>query len=682
MSGFSAFLWQAALLLLVAYFIGAWIGCLLRRSFSGPPKVAMESDHQSHGAVAGAAAALATGGAAGLANSDDGAARFGRALDGGEPSSPHSSGVAPPPPKTYGSLAQLQRKSPDAAGSVATATPRQPEPAPEPPAAPEPISERQPDGPIADVPTGASSSGPVDAFTPPMTAAEAGAAARAARSQSDTVAPVEDGGNQQETTSDAGSEEQNDGNDAPTPLAADEPTSATTSVAARMEHLSAPSPSAQTPVVMEPAPDLPVYAGLEGQAVVAAEIVSASEDGTADEPDDLTMIEGVSAADSVALANAGVSSFGDIADWSASDVRRISGVIGGDRRIARENWIEQAQLLRSGGLTAFARRAKPNLAPQPETLTAAPYSHTAAAAVAAAAAMAPSPPVTDADTSSTTPKVSELAAFSGQRNGYRDDLQQIDGINAEVEQLLNDQGVARIKQIADWAPSEAKRIDRLLGGMNRVHREAWVRQARHLSGYRDVTPDHEDNAAIAPSTEDEATSVEPAPASQSDEIVTASADNAIDAAGPAVEAASPDDASAPQTLFDTADNVADEAPASGGDDNVVALGRDAGSSRNMRGLRSVHSEALVGGQGEIDGEPGDDLKRIRGVGVLIEKRLRSMGYTSYQQIGSWTQSDVDRVNQKLDFRGRIERENWIEQARILAAGGQTDFSRRSDRRDD
>ena len=33
----------------------------------------------------------------------------------------------------------------------------------------------------------------------------------------------------------------------------------------------------------------------------------------------------------------------------------------------------------------------------------------------------------------------------------------------------------------------------------------------------------------------------------------------------------------------------------------------------------------------------------------------------------------------LDFKGRIERENWVEQARILAAGGQTEFSRRVDR---
>ena len=75
----------------------------------------------------------------------------------------------------------------------------------------------------------------------------------------------------------------------------------------------------------------------------------------------------------------------------------------------------------------------------------------------------------------------------------------------------------------------------------------------------------------------------------------------------------------------------------------------------------------------------DDLKRIRGIGVLIEKKLNSMGITGYEEIANWASADIDRVSQVLDFKGRIERENWVEQARILAVGGQTEFSRRSDR---
>jgi len=91
----------------------------------------------------------------------------------------------------------------------------------------------------------------------------------------------------------------------------------------------------------------------------------------------------------------------------------------------------------------------------------------------------------------------------------------------------------------------------------------------------------------------------------------------------------------------------------------------------MRGLQGAADTRL-------DGE-FDDLKRIRGIGVLIEKKLNSMGVTRYEQIAKWTSTDIDRVSHVLDFKGRIERENWVEQARILASGGQTEFSRRADR---
>jgi predicted flap endonuclease-1-like 5' DNA nuclease len=97
---------------------------------------------------------------------------------------------------------------------------------------------------------------------------------------------------------------------------------------------------------------------------------------------------------------------------------------------------------------------------------------------------------------------------------------------------------------------------------------------------------------------------------------------------------------------------------------------------------AVASLAAAGGPGSPasrSDERMDDLKRIRGIGVLIEKKLNSMGVTRYEQIAKWTSTDIDRVSHVLDFTGRIERENWVEQARILASGGQTEFSRRADR---
>ena len=65
--------------------------------------------------------------------------------------------------------------------------------------------------------------------------------------------------------------------------------------------------------------------------------------------------------------------------------------------------------------------------------------------------------------------------------------------------------------------------------------------------------------------------------------------------------------------------------------------------------------------------------------MLIERKLNAMGVIGYEQIANWTAKDIDRVSQSLDFKGRIERENWVEQARILASGGATEFARRFDR---
>lgn len=76
---------------------------------------------------------------------------------------------------------------------------------------------------------------------------------------------------------------------------------------------------------------------------------------------------------------------------------------------------------------------------------------------------------------------------------------------------------------------------------------------------------------------------------------------------------------------------------------------------------------------------GDDLKRIKGVGIVVAKKLAGLGVTSYAQIAAWTQGDIDKMNELLGASGKIERDGWVEQARILAGGGLTDFARRVDR---
>lgn len=62
----------------------------------------------------------------------------------------------------------------------------------------------------------------------------------------------------------------------------------------------------------------------------------------------------------------------------------------------------------------------------------------------------------------------------------------------------------------------------------------------------------------------------------------------------------------------------------------------------------------------------DDLKVLSGVGPALEKKLHENGVTSFAQIAAWTEADVAEMDEKLSFKGRIEREGWIEQAKNLA----------------
>ena len=101
-------------------------------------------------------------------------------------------------------------------------------------------------------------------------------------------------------------------------------------------------------------------------------------------------------------------------------------------------------------------------------------------------------------------------------------------------------------------------------------------------------------------------------------------------------------------------------------------------------FRSVRSEALLSTSAHQSssrrsrtGQP-DDLKRIRGVGVVVEKKLFQLGVTRYEDIAAWTPDDVQRVSESLDFKGRIERESWIEQAKTLIGGETSPLARRLD----
>ena len=75
-------------------------------------------------------------------------------------------------------------------------------------------------------------------------------------------------------------------------------------------------------------------------------------------------------------------------------------------------------------------------------------------------------------------------------------------------------------------------------------------------------------------------------------------------------------------------------------------------------------------------EGADDLKLISGVGPKLEQTLNELGIWHYSQVAGWRKKEIAWVDARLRFKGRIERDDWMSQAKILAKGGETEFSKK------
>lgn len=78
--------------------------------------------------------------------------------------------------------------------------------------------------------------------------------------------------------------------------------------------------------------------------------------------------------------------------------------------------------------------------------------------------------------------------------------------------------------------------------------------------------------------------------------------------------------------------------------------------------------------GARDGKP-DKLQMISGVGPKLEKTLHGLGYFHFDQIAAWGKDQVDWVDEHLRYKGRIERDDWIAQAKLLAADDLEQFNK-------
>lgn len=199
-----------------------------------------------------------------------------------------------------------------------------------------------------------------------------------------------------------------------------------------------------------------------------------------------------------------------------------------------------------------------------------------------------------------------------------DDLKLIKGVGKLNETRLNEEGITTFAQVAAWKKADIAAFDEKLNFKGRIEREEWVPQAKALAK--------------------EAAKKKP---------VSAASTAAKKAAAPKAVAAK-----APAAKKAPAKKPAAKKPA----------------AKKPAAKKAAPAKP-------------DDLKLIKGVGKLIETKLAKEGITQYSQIAAWKKADIADFDEKLSFKGRIERDEWVSQAKILAKGGTTEFSKRASKGD-
>jgi predicted flap endonuclease-1-like 5' DNA nuclease len=105
------------------------------------------------------------------------------------------------------------------------------------------------------------------------------------------------------------------------------------------------------------------------------------------------------------------------------------------------------------------------------------------------------------------------------------------------------------------------------------------------------------------------------------------------------------------------------------DVNTGGIGLGAGAAlAGAAALTAIGVPAAVGA--------ADDLLKIKGIGPKLNDVLNGLGIHRFDQIANWTAGDVDKVDDHIGaFKGRIGDEEWIPQAKLLAAGNDSEWER-------
>lgn len=100
---------------------------------------------------------------------------------------------------------------------------------------------------------------------------------------------------------------------------------------------------------------------------------------------------------------------------------------------------------------------------------------------------------------------------------------------------------------------------------------------------------------------------------------------------------------------------------------IAAVVEPASKAKTAKPAAAKATEAKPAAPKAGKAAAGGDLKKLSGVGPALEKKLVAAGVTSLEQVAAWTEADVTKIDEELSFKGRIEREGWIAQAKELTA---------------
>ena len=449
---------------------------------------------------------------------------------------------------------------------------------------------------------------------------------------------------------------------------------------------------ADTVAEEEPEPETPDesgYAGLADQ--YAGEDVRTDAklgilfNGAAGCADDLTDIKGIGKVLSAKLNESGVYRFQQIADWNDYNVWAFNRVISFPGRIQRDEWIAQAK----------------DMAPNSKCL--AGNSGAATEEVDAYAGLVSS------DFSGEDVRTDQaLGVIYNTIPADRDDLTEIKGVGDNLEDRLGDYGIFRFKQIANWDEKNVEGFNDRIEFPGRIEREEWVPQAKKLAASaearRDAVDEAEPNEKPTEKSYDKALKQypgEPVMVKTDLGVVFTSAPECqddlaeISGIGKVLSAKlNSDGVYRWQQIADWNDyNVwafnkqisfpgriqreewISQAAALAPTSTCIAAEGDSGATVTEDDLDTVISSEFEGEDVEKRAGFGivylsapaiqDNLQDIWGVGPVIEKKLHDFGVYRFKQIANWTSKAVDEFSEQLAFKGRIEREAWIKQAKKL-----------------